>query len=66
MTLTRRYNLNAPKGVRGRSSDNTRVKQKLGWPPAIKLRDGMERTYRWIHDQLIVPAEARRAYSQAC
>jgi GDP-D-mannose 3', 5'-epimerase len=63
VTLTRRYNLNAPKGVRGRSSDNRRVQQKLGWAPAIKLRDGMERTYRWIHDQLMVPAEARRAYS---
>ena len=63
VTLTRRYNLNAPKGVRGRSSDNTRVKQKLGWAPAMKLRDGMERTYRWIHDQLMVPAEARRGYS---
>lgn len=63
VTLTRRYNLNAPKGVRGRSSDNTRVKQMLGWAPAIKLRDGMERTYRWIHDQLMVPAKARRGYS---
>jgi GDP-D-mannose 3', 5'-epimerase len=66
VTLTRRYNLNAPKDVRGRSNDNTRVKQNLGWAPAIKLRDGMERTYRWIDDQLMVPAEARRAYSQAC
>jgi GDP-D-mannose 3', 5'-epimerase len=63
VTLTRRYNLDAPKGVRGRSSDNVLVQQKLGWAPSIRLRDGMERTYRWIHDQVMVPAGARRAYS---
>ena len=55
--------LECVQGVRGRSSDNTRVKQKLGWAPAIRLRNGMERTYRWIHDQLMVRAEARRGYS---
>ena len=63
VTLTRRYNLDAPKGVRGRSSDNGLVQQKLGWAPSIRLRDGMERTYRWIHDQVMVPAGARRVYS---
>jgi nucleoside-diphosphate-sugar epimerase len=61
--LRRRYNLDAPKGVRGRSSDNTLVKQQLGWAPTTRLRDGMERTYRWIYDQMIVPADARRVYS---
>jgi GDP-D-mannose 3', 5'-epimerase len=61
--LTRRYNLNAPKGVRGRSSDNTLVKARLGWAPTTKLRDGMERTYRWIHDQMTVRTEVRRVYS---
>jgi nucleoside-diphosphate-sugar epimerase len=61
--LTRRYNLDAPKGVRGRSSDNTLVKARLGWAPTTKLRDGMERTYRWIHDQMMVPTEVRRVYS---
>ena len=50
--LARRYKLDAPKGVRGRSSDNTRVQQQLGWAPTITLRDGMERTYRWIYDQM--------------
>ena len=63
VTLTRRYNLDAPKGVRGRSSDNVLVQQKLGCAPSIRLRDGMERTYRWIHDQVMVPAGARRVYS---
>lgn len=51
VTLRRNYNLNAPKGVNGRNSDNTRIKAELGWEPSISLRDGMERTYRWIHDE---------------
>jgi nucleoside-diphosphate-sugar epimerase len=51
VTLTRNYNLSAPKGVNGRNSDNTRILAELGWEPSIRLRDGMERTYRWIHDE---------------
>jgi GDP-D-mannose 3', 5'-epimerase len=51
--LHRRYNLNAPKGVNGRNSDNTRIRAALGWEPSIRLRDGMERTYRWIHDEYV-------------
>jgi GDP-D-mannose 3',5'-epimerase len=58
----RRYILDAPKGVRGRCSDNTLITQKLGWAPSIRLRDGLEKTYRWIHDQMATPAERRRAY----
>ncbi len=50
--LKRNYNLNAPKGVNGRNSDNTLIKSLMGWEPQIKLRDGMERTYRWIYDQM--------------
>ncbi len=49
--LDRTYNLNAPKGVNGRNSDNTIIKQLLDWEPSIKLRDGMEKTYAWIYDQ---------------
>lgn len=49
--LERKYNLSAPKGVNGRNSDNTRIKAELGWEPSIRLRDGMERTYRWIHGE---------------
>jgi nucleoside-diphosphate-sugar epimerase len=60
--LKRRYNLAAPKGVRGRCSDNTEIRKRLGWEPAIRLRDGMEKTYRWIHDQMTTPAAQRRAY----
>lgn len=51
--LKRGYNLSAPKGVNGRNSDNTRIKAALGWEPSIRLRDGMERTYRWIHDEYV-------------
>ena len=49
--LERSYKLDAPKGVNGRNSDNTMIMDELGWEPGIKLRDGMERTYRWIHDE---------------
>jgi GDP-D-mannose 3', 5'-epimerase len=51
--LTRRYNLDAPKGVRGRNSDNDMIKRVLGWAPSVRLEDGMEKTYRWIHDQMV-------------
>jgi GDP-D-mannose 3',5'-epimerase len=57
--LARRYQLDAPKGVRGRCSDNTLIRQRLGWAPSVRLRDGMERTYRWIHDQMTRAASAR-------
>ena len=63
LRLKRRYRLDAPLGVRGRTSDNTLIREKLGWAPSTRLRDGMERTYRWIYDQLATPAEQRRAYS---
>ena len=59
----RRYNLAAPKGVRGRCSENTLIKQKLGWAPSIRLRDGMEKTYDWIREQMTTLADARRSYS---
>jgi nucleoside-diphosphate-sugar epimerase len=51
--LKRKYNLDAPKGVRGRNSDNTMILERLGWEPSIRLRDGMEKTYRWIGDQIL-------------
>lgn len=51
--LERKYNLNAPKGVNGRNSDNTRILELLGWEPSISLRDGMKKTYNWIHEQIV-------------
>jgi GDP-D-mannose 3',5'-epimerase len=59
----RRYKLDAPKGVRGRCSENTLIKEKLGWAPSISLRDGMEKTYRWIHHEMVAPAASRRRYA---
>ncbi len=58
--LERKYKLDAPKGVNGRNSDNTRIQAELGWAPSIRLRDGMERTYAWIYDQITsgVPSPA--------
>ena len=52
LKLKRRYNLSAPKGVNGRNSDNTLIRSIFNWEPSTRLRDGLERTYRWIHDQM--------------
>mmetsp|Transcript_2550 Transcript_2550/g.5100 ORF Transcript_2550/g.5100 Transcript_2550/m.5100 type:complete len:375 (-) Transcript_2550:404-1528(-) len=41
-----------PEGVRGRNSDNTLIKEKLGWAPSIKLKDGLKVTYGWIKGQI--------------
>lgn len=50
--VKRNYNLDAPKGVRGRSSDNTLIKKLLGWEPAMRLSEGLEKTYAWIYDEI--------------
>ena len=50
--VERKYNLGAPQGVRGRNSDNTLIVEQLGWEPSISLEDGLEKTYRWIHEQM--------------
>lgn len=51
--LKRTYDLDAPKGVRGRNSDNTLIKQYLGWAPSYPLKDGMKKTYDWIKEQMV-------------
>mgnify|MGYP001332096824 CR=1 FL=1 len=50
--VKKNYDLSKPKGVRGRSSDNTFIKSELSWEPSIKLKDGLEKTYSWIYDQI--------------
>jgi nucleoside-diphosphate-sugar epimerase len=50
--LKRSYKLDAPKGVRGRNSDNDLIKKLMNWAPSIRLEDGMEKTYKWIHDEM--------------
>ena len=59
--LKRRYNLDAPKGVRGRNSDNTLIMERLGWAPSIRLQDGIEKTYRWIFNQMTGAGRDRSA-----
>ena len=50
--LKRNYKLDAPQGVRGRNSENTMIKEVLGWAPSISLRDGLEKTYHWIYNEV--------------
>lgn len=51
--LNRKYDLNAPKGVRGRNSDNTLIKQYLKSEPSIPLKTGLQKTYDWIKLQMV-------------
>lgn len=57
--LRRKYDLSAPKGVNGRSSDNTLIRKLLSWEPCIPLQTGLEKTYAWIYDQYVVREEGK-------
>jgi GDP-D-mannose 3', 5'-epimerase len=59
ITLRRRYNLDAPQGVRGRNSDNTLIQRHLGWQPETTLEDGLAKTYEWIREQVTAAARQR-------
>ena len=59
--LKRTYKTDAPQGVRGRNSDNTRIRERLGWEPTITLREGLEATYGWVRDQVARDLEASLA-----
>jgi GDP-D-mannose 3',5'-epimerase len=50
--IIKRHDLSKPQGVRGRNSDNTKLRQVLGWEPQISLREGLVPTYRWIESEL--------------
>ncbi len=50
--LFKEHDVTRPQGVRGRNSDNTRLRQVLGWEPRISLEEGLTRTYAWIHSEL--------------
>jgi nucleoside-diphosphate-sugar epimerase len=58
--LRRSYDLSAPKGVNGRNSDNTLIQKYLNWEPNTPLRAGLEKTYRWIHDQYVARERGER------
>ncbi|HLW35962.1 MAG TPA: NAD-dependent epimerase/dehydratase family protein [Chthoniobacterales bacterium] len=64
LKLKRGYNSSAPKGVNGRNSDNTLIKKVFDWEPSTKLRDGLERTYAWIYDQMAPRFSKRLATAQ--
>jgi nucleoside-diphosphate-sugar epimerase len=59
--IKKKHDLTKPQGVRGRNSDNTRLRQVLGWEPQIPLEVGLEKTYKWIESELRkkgrIPAE---------
>jgi GDP-D-mannose 3',5'-epimerase len=50
--ITKRHNLQGPQGVRGRNSDNSRLRKELGWEPSVSLYQGLEHTYPWIEQQI--------------
>jgi nucleoside-diphosphate-sugar epimerase len=56
--LTRRYKLDAPKGVNGRNSDNEKILEYLGWEPSTRLKVGLEKTYQWIEKEMLTLAHA--------
>jgi GDP-D-mannose 3', 5'-epimerase len=51
--LKRNYKLDAPKGVNGRNSDNTKILRELNWAPSIRLREGLAKTYAWIEQEML-------------
>ncbi len=61
VNLERKYLLDAPQGVRGRNSENSLMKATYGWEPSTPLIEGLERTYRWIYDQLAGRAKQKRS-----
>jgi len=50
--LKRKYKLDAPKGVNGRNSNNTLILKEFNWEPSISLETGLEKTYKWIYDEI--------------
>jgi nucleoside-diphosphate-sugar epimerase len=60
LRLRRRYDLAAPKGVRGRNSDNTLIRSLLGWEPSTSLASGLEKTFAWIYDDMKAAASISR------
>jgi len=66
--ITKRH-VAGPQGVRGRNSNNMRLRQVLRWEPEISLEDGLARTYEWIERQveerLLVGAGSAASFSNA-
>jgi len=58
ISVTRRH-VPGPQGVRGRNSDNHRLRQVLGWEPQVSLEEGIARTYKWIEAQVAAALPAQ-------
>jgi GDP-D-mannose 3', 5'-epimerase len=61
--LERHYNTSAPQGVRGRNSDNTLIRELLGWEPSIPLDEGLNATYQWIKAEIVTSGRATEGVS---
>jgi hypothetical protein len=57
-------NVEGPQGVRGRNSDNARLRAVLGWEPRISLAEGLARSYAWIEEQVRRSGTAYDAYDR--
>ena len=64
LKLERKYLLDKPKGVRGRSSNNERLKKVLNWNYSVKLKDGIKKTYDWIYKELINNSSNTKKYTR--
>ena len=62
--MERKYDLNAPKGVRGRNSENTLIRKYLGWEPSIPLKKGMKKTFDWIKEEMINEAKEKKGINR--
>jgi nucleoside-diphosphate-sugar epimerase len=58
--LNRSYDLTAPKGVRGRNSENTLIRHYLNWEPSIPLMEGLKKTFVWIREQMIEAKKSKK------
>jgi nucleoside-diphosphate-sugar epimerase len=58
--VKKNYQLDKPKGVRGRSSDNSFVFKKIAWKPQYSLQKGLEKTYAWIYDEIISGSNVKK------
>lgn len=62
--ITKRYDTSKPQGVRGRNSDNSKLRQILKWEPQVSLEKGLEITYRWIYGQLVQTGGIKKAQEE--
>jgi len=62
--MERKYDPGAPKGVRGRNSENTLIKKYLGWEPSIPLKKGMKKTYDWIKEEMVNESREKKGVTR--